>query len=187
MGPASRFPTAAKFRSSTGLAPRASETGQTDRKGQPMSKAGNRLLRTTLIRAADNARRQDPQLARIYHTQMVQRGNDHLGAVCVVAAHLAERAWVTLDRGMPYVVCDTDGTPVTPPRPRPSSTSTGPCPRRSAAGGAASRGRPLTKSSPDMRKVLKAQRGGPPLTTQSWTATRPRQASPTTSLTTKPP
>ena len=45
---------------------------------------------------------------------MVQRGKDHLGAVCVVAAHLAERAWTVMDRGTPYVVCDTDGTPVTP-------------------------------------------------------------------------
>ena len=114
MGPASRFATAAKFRCFTGLAPKASETGQTDRKGQPISKAGNRLLRTTLIRAADHARRQDPQLARIYWTQMVQRGKDHLGAVCVVAAHLAERAWAVMDRGLPYVLCDTDGTPVTP-------------------------------------------------------------------------
>jgi hypothetical protein len=114
MGKASRFANAAKFRCFTGLAPKASETGQTDRKGQPISKAGNRLLRTTLVRAADHARRQDPQLARIYHTQMVERGKDHLGALCVVAAHLAERAWVVMDRGLPYVVCDTDGTPVTP-------------------------------------------------------------------------
>jgi hypothetical protein len=45
---------------------------------------------------------------------MVQRGKDHLGAVCVVAAHLAERAWTVTDRGMPDVVCDTDNTPVTP-------------------------------------------------------------------------
>jgi len=113
-GPASRFPRAGKFRAFTGLAPRASETGQTDRKPQPISKAGNRLLRTTLVRAADNARRVDPQLARIYYLQMVERGKDHLGAVCVVAAHLAERAWVTFNREMPYVVCDTDGVPVTP-------------------------------------------------------------------------
>ena len=35
-------------------------------------------------------------------------------ALCVVAAHLAERAWAVLNRGMPYVVCDIDGTPVTP-------------------------------------------------------------------------
>jgi transposase len=111
---AARFPTGAHFKSFTGLVPRASETGNTDRKGQPMSKAGPRLLRTTLIRAADHARRQDPQLARIYHTQMVERGADHLKAVCVVAAHLAERARTVMHRGMPYVICDTDGTPVTP-------------------------------------------------------------------------
>jgi transposase len=114
MGPPGRFPNASRFRSFTGLAPRASETGDTDRKGQPISKAGNRLLRTTLVRAADNARRLDPQLAHLYWIQMVQRGKDHLGALCVVAAHLAERAWTVMDRGTPYVVCDTDGTPVTP-------------------------------------------------------------------------
>jgi transposase len=118
MGPAGRFPTARKFRSFTGLAPRASETGQTDRKGQPISKAGNRLLRTTLVRAADTARKLDPQLARLYYLQMVERGKDHLGALCVVAAHLAERTWRVMDRGTPYVICDTDGTPVTPTQAR---------------------------------------------------------------------
>lgn len=54
------------IRSFTGLVPKASETGDTDRKGQAMSKAGSSLLRTTLVRAADNARKVDPQLARIY-------------------------------------------------------------------------------------------------------------------------
>ena len=28
--------------------------------------------------------------------------------------HLAERAWTVMDRGTPYVICDTDATPVTP-------------------------------------------------------------------------
>ena len=74
MGPATRFATAAKFRSFTGLAPKASETGQTDRNGQPISQAGNRLLRTPLYRAAANARRVDPQRARIYYRQRVERG-----------------------------------------------------------------------------------------------------------------
>jgi hypothetical protein len=45
---------------------------------------------------------------------MVERGKDHLGALCVVAAHLGERAWAVMDRGMPYVICDTDGVPITP-------------------------------------------------------------------------
>lgn len=114
MGDPARFTRGKQFRSFTGLVPKASETGDTDRKGQPMSKAGSSLLRTTLVRAADNARRTDPQLARIYYTQMVERGKDHLGAVCVVAANLAERFWAVMNRGMPYVICDTDGRPVEP-------------------------------------------------------------------------
>ena len=114
MGDPARFATGKKFRGFTGLAPRASETGETDRKGQPMSKAGSSLLRTTLVRAADHARKEDPQLARIYYQQMTERGKDHLGALCVVAASLAERAWTVMRRGTPYVICDTDGRPVTP-------------------------------------------------------------------------
>jgi transposase len=114
MGDPARFARGKQFRSFTGLVPKASETGDTDRKGQPMSKAGSSLLRTTLVRAADNARRTDPQLARIYYVQMVERGKDHLGAVCIVAAHLAERFWAVMNRGMPYVICDTDGRPIDP-------------------------------------------------------------------------
>lgn len=113
MGDPARFGRGKQFRSFTGLVPKASETGDTDRKGQTMSKAGSSLLRTTLVRAADTARKQDPQLARIYYVQMVERGKNHLGALCVVAANLAERAWAVMNRGMPYVICDTDGTPVT--------------------------------------------------------------------------
>jgi len=112
MGEPARFHRAKAFRSFTGLVPKASETGETDRKGQPMSKAGCSLLRTTLVRAADHARKLDPQLARIYHQQMTERGKDHLGALCVVAAALAERAWVVMNRGTPYVVRDIDGRPV---------------------------------------------------------------------------
>ncbi len=58
------------------------------------------------------ARKQDPQLARVYYLQMTERGKDHLGALCVVAANLAERAWAVMGRGMPYVICDTDDRPV---------------------------------------------------------------------------
>jgi Transposase IS116/IS110/IS902 family len=162
MGKASRFATAAKFRAFTGLAPKASETAQSDRKGQPITKAGNKLLRTTLVRAADHTRRQDPQLARLYWIQMVQRGKDHLGAPCVVAAHLAERAWTVMDRATPYVVCDTDGTPLTPAQAKAIIAQHWTVPNTSAGSGAAGRGRPLSKSSPDMHMALEAQRGDPP-------------------------
>jgi len=162
MGDPARFATGKKFRSFTGLTPKASETGQTDRKGQPMSKAGSSLLRTTLVRAADTARKQDPQLARIYYLQMTERGKDHLGALCVVAAALAERAWTVMRRGTPYVICDTGGQPVTPQqastiiardwtvppevRARRRSKKTGKAPRKSSkdsANGAASPAAPL--------------------------------------------
>jgi transposase len=113
MGDPHRFRHGKQFRSFTGLAPRASETGETNRKGQPMSKAGSTLLRTTLVRAADTARKVDPQFARTYFVQM-ERGKNHLGALCVVAANLAERAWATMERGMPYVICDADNNPVSP-------------------------------------------------------------------------
>ena len=113
MGRPGRFRDGTKFKSYVGLAPRASETGETDRKGQPMSKAGPSQLRSAFVRAADTARRQDPQLARIYYLQMTERGATHLKACCVVAGHLAERAWTVLNRGTPYVICGNNGNPVT--------------------------------------------------------------------------
>jgi hypothetical protein len=78
-----------------------------------MSKAGPSQLRSAFVRAAGTARRQDPQLARIYYLQMTERGATHLKACCVVAGHLAERAWTVLHRGTPYVICDNNANPVT--------------------------------------------------------------------------
>jgi transposase len=114
MGRPGRFPNAGAFKAFTGLTPRASETGQTDRKHQPMTKAGPRALRSQLVQAANTARKLDPQLAAVYHTQMTERGATHRKALCVVGARLAERAWLTLARGEPYVICDLEGRPVTP-------------------------------------------------------------------------
>jgi len=113
MGRPGRFGNASAFKQFTGLAPRTNQTGDTDRKGQPMSKAGPRGLRSALIGCADTARKQDPLLAAIYHQQMTTRNAPHLKARCVVAARLAERAWVALADGQPYQLRDADGTPVT--------------------------------------------------------------------------
>lgn len=118
MGNPDRFRNAAAFKSYIGLTPRASQTGETDRKGQPLTKAGNRRLRTQLLRAAETARQTDPQLAAIYFDQMTAKGAVHTKALTVVAARLAERAWVVMHRQSPYLVCDTDGTPVAPAQAR---------------------------------------------------------------------
>ena len=118
MGKPGRFPGGHHFKSFLGLAPRASETGETDRKGEPMTKAGPSLGRATMIRAADTARKLDPQLARIYYTQMTERGANHLKACCVVAGHLSLRLHAAMLRGAPYQLRDTDGTPLTPEQAR---------------------------------------------------------------------
>jgi len=112
MGRPQRFARGEQFKSFTGLVPRSSETGDTERKGQPISKAGSSLLRSQFVRSADVARTLDPQLAQIYFSQMVERGATHTKAVCVVAAHLAERCWAVMARGTPYVVFDTEGRAV---------------------------------------------------------------------------
>jgi transposase len=118
MGRPQRFASGAAFKAFTGLTPRASETGETDRKGQPISKAGSARLRDQLVCSAQVARRLDPQLAEVYHRQMTAHGAHHTKAVCVVAARLAERAWTVLARGEPYVLRDLDGAPVTPEQAR---------------------------------------------------------------------
>ena len=113
MGRPARFANGDRFAAFTGLVPRASETGETDRKGQAITKAGNRKLRRMLYRAADTARNEDPQLARLYYVQMVERGAVHTKALAVVAAHLARRLWRVMVDKRVYVVRDVDDTPVT--------------------------------------------------------------------------
>lgn len=113
IGDPARFANAAAFKRFSGLTPKASETGNTDRKGQAISKAGPRRLRDQLVQSANTARQIDPQLAQVYFTQMVERGAHHQKALCVVAARLAERAWLVLSRGEPYQLLDIDGTPIT--------------------------------------------------------------------------
>jgi hypothetical protein len=59
---------------------------------------------------------------------MTERGATHLKACCVVAGHLAERAWTVLHRGTPYVTCDNNGSPVTAEQARGRACG-GPCHR----------------------------------------------------------
>jgi transposase len=111
LGDVQRFRNASAVRSFVGMIPGTDQSGEAE--GRPrLTKAGDRLLRTSLWLAADHARRVDPQLAQIYNRQMVTRGNHHTKAVCAVATALVSRLAAVLREGRPYVVCDVDGTPV---------------------------------------------------------------------------
>ena len=67
-----------------------------------------------------------------------------------------QRFWAVMRRGMPYVICDTDGTPVTPAQAKQIIAEQWTVPPRSAHGDAARRsrrwGRPLNKRIPGMSK-----------------------------------
>lgn len=66
LGRPQRFRSAGRFKAFTGLTPKASETGETDRKGQAITKAGAARVRKQLICSANTARQVDPQLAAVY-------------------------------------------------------------------------------------------------------------------------
>lgn len=123
IGPPVRFSKGRQVRSFCGLTPKSSETGETDCKGQPLTKAGPSRTRTTLMLAADAARKQDPQLARIYCLQMTERGGSHIKALCVVAANLAQRAWAVMQRGEPYHAAVPPDVPRSAPTARPGVKS----------------------------------------------------------------
>lgn len=112
VGDASAFKNAAAFRAYTGLVPRESSSGESERRGS-ISKAGPDLLRWALYLAADVARKHDPHLADLYRRLMVERGRHHNQALCAVATHLADRIYALLRENRPYELRDLDGTPVT--------------------------------------------------------------------------
>jgi hypothetical protein len=90
-----------------------------------------------------------------------------------------------MNPGMPYVRCDTHGTAVTAEQAKQIIADHRTVPQQVRRRRRSKKGSPLSKSCKDMSQALKAQQGDPPL--QSWPAAQPRQASPATALTPKPP
>jgi len=159
MGRAARFPTAGHFRSYTGLTPRASETGNTDRKGQPMSKAGSSLLRTTLAAPPTPPANRTPNSRR----STTRRWSTAAPTTSKRSAWSPPPSPNAPGRCCAAACPTSSATPTPPPsppsRPKRSSPSSGRSPPRSAPADAAPkpptrpttrrRGRPLNKSSQD--------------------------------------
>ena len=62
-----------------------------------MTKAGPSLLKQALYLAAQNARREDPQIAALYD-RLLRKGKHHNVILGAVAAHLAVRVYAVLKR-----------------------------------------------------------------------------------------
>ena len=113
VGTPQRFKSQAAFRGWTGIVPHASQSADSDAKGLPMTKAGPKRVKLALYQAAETARRWDPQLAKIYHDQMVNKGKPHYKAIGAVMSHLASRIHAVLTEQRDYVLRDVDGREVT--------------------------------------------------------------------------
>jgi hypothetical protein len=100
------------------MIPDSRQSGEAESKGLHISQAGPDPVKKFAYLNADVARRYDPQIAAIYHDQLVHKGQHHNQAVCACATHLLDRIYVVLKEGRPYQLRDVDGTPVTPEQAR---------------------------------------------------------------------
>jgi len=113
IGTVTRFASQKAFRGWSGMVPRSDQSGDLDKKGLRISKAGPDLVKKYAYINAEVARQWDPQIAAIYYDQMVHKGKHHVQAVCCCATHLLDRVRAVLRDDRPYELKDVDGTPVT--------------------------------------------------------------------------
>jgi len=109
-----RFPNSRRYRGWHGMIPRSAQSGESESKGLRITRAGPNPVKKYSYLNADVARQWDPQIAAIYHDQMVNKGKHHTQAVCACATHLLNRVRVVLLEDRPYELQNVDGRPVTP-------------------------------------------------------------------------
>ena len=107
-----RFNSERQLRGFCGLFPTTSSSGGKNRPGQRITQGGNDRLKRALYLAADIARRIDPDLAEVYWRLMVNKGHHHKQALCAVATRLVNRIHRVLKTGVPYVLRNQEGEPI---------------------------------------------------------------------------
>ena len=113
IGDPHRFSSYAKIKGFTGIVPKQDDSGESSKKGLPISHEGPSDLRRAIYLAADVARQWDPQAAKIYYDCMTEKGHCHTQAVCAVASHWLGRILRVLKDNRPYVLRDLQGNPIT--------------------------------------------------------------------------
>jgi hypothetical protein len=100
------------------MIPDSRQSGEFESRGLHISQAGPDLIKKFSYIGADVARRYDPQIAAIYHDQIVNKGKHHKQAVCACATHFLDRVYLILKKDRPYELRDVDGVAVTPEQAR---------------------------------------------------------------------
>ncbi len=113
IGDVGRFARQKAFRGWSGIVPESGQSGDVERKGLRITRAGPDLVKKYAYINAEVARQWDPQIAAIYYDQMVHKGKHHCQAVCACATHLLDRVRAVLRDDRPYELRDVDGIPVT--------------------------------------------------------------------------
>ena len=113
MGDPHRFNSAKLGRAFIGFIPRQDSSGEMDKKGLAMSKEGPSQGRRDFYLAADVTRQWDPQLAKVYHDEMVYKGHRHTQAVCAVGVRMISRVLRILKDNRVYEFRDIDGRRIT--------------------------------------------------------------------------
>ena len=112
IGDPQRFSSQANLRSFAGLVPKQDDSGDTSKKGLSLTQEGPSSLRRNLYLASDVARQWDPQLAKVYYEEMVNKGHCHTQAVCAVMTRITNRILCILKENRPYQLRDPDGNPI---------------------------------------------------------------------------
>lgn len=118
IGDIERFPSLRDFLGWSGMIPFSRQSGDAQTQGLHITKAGPNLIKATAFLNAGVARLWDPQIAAVYHRQMMDRGKHHLQATCACATHLLTRIYAILRDDRPYEMRDVDGTPISKPTAR---------------------------------------------------------------------
>jgi len=112
VGDPTRFHNQSAFANWEGVVPGARQSSDVQAKGLRMTKAGPSIMRMALYQAGDISRRWDPQLAAVYHREMVYHGKNHRQAMGAVMSHLGARLLRVLKEDTPYVLRDIEGNSI---------------------------------------------------------------------------
>lgn len=112
IGDPNRFSSQSKLRCFAGAIPRQDDSGETNKKGLPLTQEGPSRFRRDAFLAADVARQWDPQLAKIYFEEMVNKGHCHTEALWAVIPNLLNRVLCVLKENRPYELRDPAGKPI---------------------------------------------------------------------------
>lgn len=107
-----RFSSHTKLKGFIGIVPGQDDSGESSKKGLPITHEGPSDFRRDIYIVADVARQWDPQAAKIYYDCMTKKGHCHTQAVCAVASHWIGRILRVLKDDRAYELRDLEGNPI---------------------------------------------------------------------------